>query len=157
MLGFFLTTLVTALSLLVVDLAVPGVAIATFPAALAAGVSLGLVNGSVKPVLKLLSLPVTFLTLGAFALVVNGFCFWLASLLVPGFVVHGFLGFILGPVVLSAVSTFLMGYFTNNELDQKLAGVGSKFGLKGGNESDRIQPTVQPTTEQSKLEASDLS
>ena len=151
MLGFIITTLVTALSLLVVDLAVPGVAIATFPAALAAGVSLGLVNGSVKPVLKLVSLPVTFLTLGAFALVVNGLCFWLASLLVPGFVVKGLLGFILGPVVLSAISTFLTGYFVNNGIDQKLAGVGSKFGLKGGDESDRITPA----TEQSKLEATD--
>lgn len=153
MLGFVITTLVTALSLLVVDLAVPGVAIATFPAALAAGVSIGLVNGSVKPVLKLLSLPVTFLTLGAFALVVNGFCFWLASLLVPGFIVKGLLGFILGPVVLSAISTFLSGYFVNNGIDKKLAGVGSRFGLKGGNESDRIQPVA----EQSKLEATDPS
>ena len=153
MLGFIITTLVTALSLLVVDLAVPGVAIATFPAALAAGVSLGLVNGSVKPVLKLLSLPVTFLTLGAFALVVNGFCFWLASLLVPGFAVHGLIGFILGPVVLSAISTFLTGYFVNNGIDQKLAGVGSRFGLKGGDESDRITPVA----EQNKLEATDPS
>ncbi|MGB3298195.1 MAG: phage holin family protein [Phormidesmis sp.] len=152
MLGFFITTLVTALSLLVVDLAVPGVAIATFPAALAAAVSLGLVNGSVKPVLKLLSLPVTFLTLGAFALVVNGFCFWLASVLVPGFAVNGLIGFILGPVVLSAISTFLSGYFINNGLDQKLAGVGSKFGLKQA-EGDRIEPA----TEQNKLKATDPS
>ncbi|MGC1309620.1 MAG: phage holin family protein [Phormidesmis sp.] len=154
MLGFFITTLVTALSLLVVDLAVPGVALATFPAALIAAVVLGLVNGSIKPVLRALSLPITFLTLGAFALVVNGFCFWLASLVVPGFVVKGILGFILGPVVLSAVSTFLTGYFTDNGLDKKLAGVGSKFnGLKQGEENELIQPT----TEKSKLEASELS
>ncbi|MGB7248968.1 MAG: phage holin family protein [Phormidesmis sp.] len=142
MLGFFVTTLVTALSLLVVDLAVPGVGIATFPAALAAAVSLGLVNGSIKPVIKLLSLPVTFLTLGAFSLVVNGLCFWLASLFVPGFVVHGLLGFILGPVVLSFVGTFLMNYFTKNELDQKLAGVGSKFNLNRA-EGESIQSAAE--------------
>ena len=59
MLGFVITTLVTALSLLVVDMTVPGVGIATFAAAIMAAVSLGLVNGSVKPVLKLLSFPVT--------------------------------------------------------------------------------------------------
>ncbi|NJM57516.1 MAG: phage holin family protein [Synechococcales cyanobacterium RU_4_20] len=130
MLAFFLTTLVTALSLLVVDLAIPGVVIATFPAALAAALSLGLVNGTVKPVLSLLSLPVTFLTLGSFSLVVNGVCFWLASLLVPGFAVHGVLAFVLGPILLSLVSTFLSGYFLNQGLDQKLAGLGRK--LTGG-------------------------
>jgi putative membrane protein len=120
MIGFLLTTLVTALSLLVVDLTVPGVTIATVTAAVLAAISLGLVNGFVKPVLAILSLPVTFLTLGAFSLVVNGFCFWLASLVVPGFVVHGFLGFILGPVVLSFVGTFLSKYLTEKGLFKSL-------------------------------------
>lgn len=152
MLGLFVTTLVTALSLLVVDMAVPGVGIATFAAAIAAAVSLGIVNGSIKPVLKLLSLPVTILTLGGFSLVVNGFCFWLASVVVPGFTVHGLLGFILGPIVLSAVSTFLTGYFFNQGLDKKLAAVGEKLNLKSA-EGDRIEPAV----EQGKIEASELS
>lgn len=111
MLGFLLTTLISALGLLVVDLVVPGVTLATFPAALLGGISLGLVNGSVKPVLSFLSLPINFLTLGAFSLVVNGVCFWLASLLVPGFVIHGLLATILGPVVLSFATTFLSRYF----------------------------------------------
>ncbi len=152
MLGFFITTLVTALSILVVDLIVPGVGIATFPAALLAAVSLGVVNGSVKPVLKLLSLPVTFLTLGAFSLIVNGFCFWLASVLVPGFTVSGLIGFIGGPIVLSAVSTFLSGYFINNNVEAKLSGVGSKLGLNKA-EGDRLEAM----TEQEKLEGSKLS
>lgn len=152
MLGLFVTTLVTALSLLVVDMAVPGVGIATFAAAIAAAISLGLVNGSIKPVLKLLSLPVTILTLGGFSLVINGLCFWLASVVVPGFTVHGLLGFILGPIVLSAVSTFLTGYFFNNGLDQKLAAVGQKLNLKSA-EGERIEPAP----EQGKIEASELS
>jgi putative membrane protein len=59
-----------------------------------------------------LSLPLNFLTFGLFSLVVNGFCFWLASAFVPGFSVHGLLAFILGPVVLSFVNTFLTSYFT---------------------------------------------
>lgn len=112
MLSFLLTTLTTALGLLVVDLAIPGVTIATFPAALLAAVSIGLVNGFVKPILSVLSLPITFLTLGLFSLVVNGLCFWLASVFVPGFAVHGFLAFILGPVVLSFATTFLSKYFS---------------------------------------------
>jgi putative membrane protein len=118
MVGFFWTTLTTALGLLVVDLVVPGVDLATFPVALLAAIALGLVNGSVRPILSLLSLPITFLTLGAFSLVVNGVCFWLASLFVPGFIVHGLLAFLLAPVVLSLSTTFLNKYFVEKGLVQ---------------------------------------
>ena len=118
MAGFFWTTLTTALGLLVVDLVVPGVDLATFPVALLAAIALGLVNGSVRPILSLLSLPITFLTLGAFSLVVNGVCFWLASLFVPGFIVHGLLAFLLAPAVLSLSTTFLNKYFVEKKLLQ---------------------------------------
>ncbi len=111
MLGIFFTWLGIALSLLIVDLVVPGVNIATFPAALIAALAIGLVNSSVKPILSALSLPLNFLSLGAFSVVINGVCFWLASVLVPGFSVHGLLGIILGPVILSFVNTFLSNYF----------------------------------------------
>ena len=117
MLGFFFTTLATALSLLVVDLVVPGVDIATFPAAIIAALSIGLVNSSVKPVLSFLSLPLNFLSLGLFSLVVNGICLWLAAVLVPGFTVQGFLAIILGPVILSAVNTFLSNYLATRRTD----------------------------------------
>jgi putative membrane protein len=116
MLGIFLTTLATALGLLIVDLVVPGVDISNFPAALIAAVAIGLVNGFIKPILSLLSLPITFLTLGLFALVINGICFWLASVLVPGFSVQGLLGILLGPIVLSLASTFLNKYFAGKGL-----------------------------------------
>lgn len=122
MFGFFLTTLISALGLLVVDLVVPGVSIATFPAALLAAISIGFVNGSIKPVLSFLTLPINFLTLGAFSLVVNGVCFWLASLLVPGFVVHGLLALILAPLVLSFTSTFLNKYFAEKGMGRELDG-----------------------------------
>jgi putative membrane protein len=125
MIGFLLTTLITALSLLVVDLAVPGVDLATFPSALLAAVSLGFVNAFIKPILSVLSLPINFVTLGLFSLVVNGVCFWLASLLVPGFSVHGVLALILGPVILSLVSTFLNQYFVGK-------GFGSALGADTG-------------------------
>lgn len=126
MLGFFLTTLVTALSLLIVDLIVPGVDIASFPAALLAGVAIGFVNAFIRPILSILSLPITILTLGLFALVVNGICFWLASILMPGFVAKGLVAIILGPIVLSLVSTLLNKYF------------GEKgFGILGGGAADK--------------------
>lgn len=118
MFGFALTTLITALSLLIVDVVIPGVTLANFPAAIIAAVSIGFVNAFVKPVLSLLALPANILTLGAFSLVVNGVCFWLASLFVPGFAVHGFLAFILGPVVLSLGTTFLNNYFVDKGMGQ---------------------------------------
>jgi putative membrane protein len=117
MVGFLLTTLATALSLLIVDILFPGVDLANFPAAMVAAVVIGVVNSFIKPILTILSFPVTLLTLGFFALVVNGFCFWLASILVPGFVVKGILAFLLGPVVLSIASTFLNKYFAEKSLD----------------------------------------
>lgn len=111
MLGNLLTLLATALSLLVVDIIFPGVDLATFPAALIAAIAIGGVNAFVKPILNVLSLPLNFLSLGAFSLIVNGLCFWLSSVFVPGFRVSGLLEFILAPILLSVVSTVLGNYF----------------------------------------------
>ncbi|MDJ0591297.1 MAG: phage holin family protein [Pleurocapsa sp. MO_226.B13] len=111
MLSSLLTILATALSLLVVDIIFPGVSLANFPAALLAGASIGVINAGVRPVISLLSLPLNILSLGAFSLVVNGLCFWLASLFVPGFRVAGLLAFILAPVLLSFVNTLISKYF----------------------------------------------
>ena len=122
MLAAFLTLLATALSLLVVDLAVPGVNIATFAAALIAAASLGVVNSIVKPVLSTLSLPLNFVSFGAFTLIVNGICFWLASLFVPGFAVQGILGIVLGPIILSFVNTFILTYFAEKNPQLNLGG-----------------------------------
>lgn len=112
----FFTALATALSLLIVDLVVPGVNIANFPAALIAALVIGLINGSVKPVLSSFSLPLNFVTFGAFSLIINGFCFWLAAVLVPGFSVHGLIAFLLGPVILSFANTFINKYFAEKNL-----------------------------------------
>ena len=114
--GFFVTTIATALGLLIVDLAVPGVDIANFPAAMVAAVAVGAVNSVIRPVLSVLSLPINFLSLGLFSFIVNGFCFWLASLFVPGFLVSGPLAFIFGPVILSFASTFLNNYFAEKKI-----------------------------------------
>ncbi len=111
MLGNLLTLLATALSLLVVDIIFPGVHLANFPAALIAGVAIGAVNTLAKPTLSFLSMPLNFVSLGAFSLVVNGLCFWLAAVFVPGFRVSGLLAFLLAPVILSTVNTFINNYF----------------------------------------------
>jgi putative membrane protein len=120
MLGFFLTTLATALSLLVVDLAVPGVDLANFPAAIIAALAIGLVNSSIRPILSALSMPLNFLTLGLFSFVVNGLCFWLASVIVPGFSVSGLVAFLLGPVILTFVNTLLSRYFAERHPDMTI-------------------------------------
>ena len=112
MLSSLLTILASALSLLVVDIIFPGVNIANFPAALLAAASIGVVNTGIRPVISLLSLPLNILSLGGFSLIVNGLCFWLASIFVPGFRVGGILAFILAPVLLSFVNTFINKYFS---------------------------------------------
>ncbi|HEY9771171.1 MAG TPA: phage holin family protein [Coleofasciculaceae cyanobacterium] len=111
MLGTLLTLLATTLSLLVVDIIFSGVILANFPAAIVAALAIGLFNSGVKPVLSVLSLPINVLSLGTFTLVINGLCFWLASLFVPGFQVHGLLAFLVAPVILSSVNTFISNYF----------------------------------------------
>ncbi|MBD2211777.1 phage holin family protein [Nostoc linckia FACHB-104] len=116
MLGPFLTAIATALSLLIVDLVVPGVNIANFPAAIIAALVIGLINGSVKPVLSTLSMPLNFLSFGAFSIVINGICFAVAAALVPGFSAHGIIAFILGPVILSFANTFINNYFAEKNL-----------------------------------------
>ena len=130
MIGSLFTLLATALSLLVVDLVVPGVNLATFPAALIGAAAIGFVNAFIRPVLATLSIPLNFLSFGLFSLVVNGICFWLASVLVPGFGVHGVLAIVLGPVVLSLVSTFMNSYFA--ERRPELVGTNQNPELKTG-------------------------
>ncbi len=116
MIGYLVTILATALGLLVVDMVVPGVDIANFPAALIAAVVIGFVNAFIAPIVKFLSLPLTFITLGLFSFVVNGILLWLASVIVPGFTMNGILALILAPIVLSFVSTFLNKYFAEKNI-----------------------------------------
>jgi putative membrane protein len=122
MVSILLSGLITALSLLVVDLIVPGVQLDTVTAAAISAASIGVVNAFVKPVLSAVSIPVNLLSFGLFSYIVNGLCFWLASLAVPGFRVGGILGFLLGPVVLSFVGTFL-GKYLSDKYPQMMEGV----------------------------------
>lgn len=115
MLGILLPALVTAVSLLILDFVFPGIKIDGVTASLLAAVAIGVVNAVIKPVIKLVSLPLTFLTFGLFSLVVNGFCFWLASTIVPGFHVYGLLGFFVGPIALSFLGTTLGHYVAESQ------------------------------------------
>jgi putative membrane protein len=88
---------------------VPGLRLSGMGAALLAGVILGFVNGIIRPVLFLLTLPVTLLTLGLFIFVLNALCLALTAAIVPGFEIDSFLSAVLGACVVSLVSWILNG------------------------------------------------
>ena len=108
---FLARLFLNGVALLVASWFVPGLHIATPLAALVAGVFLGLVNALVRPVLLLLTLPLTLLTLGLFIFVINSACLGLTAYLVNGFSVDGFSSAFLGALVVSVVSWILNGLF----------------------------------------------
>jgi putative membrane protein len=83
---------------------VPGVEVEGCLSAMLAGLVLGVINALLKPLLVLLTLPITVLTLGLFLLVVNALLLWLASAIVPGFRIKSFGAALLGALLLSVFS-----------------------------------------------------
>ena len=96
-----------ALALLAVTYLMPKIQITGFGSALIAALGLGLLNTLVRPILAILTLPITILTLGLFYLVLNGFLFWLASVFLPGFDVEGPLTAILGALLYGVIAWIL--------------------------------------------------
>lgn len=95
---------VNALALMLVAWLYPGVTVDTIFAALVAALVLGLVNTLVRPVLVILTLPVTLLTLGLFLFVLNALLFWLVAELVTGFRVGGFFDALVGSSLYSLIT-----------------------------------------------------
>jgi putative membrane protein len=104
---FVITWIITGISLLLTAHFVPGFKIDGFVAALIAAVLLGLVNAIVRPILIILTLPITILTLGLFLLVVNAISILLVAALTPGFIIVGFLPALIGSIVLAILSTVI--------------------------------------------------
>ena len=107
---FLIHWLVIALALWVTAYILPGVHVGSTQALAIAAIVLGLVNALIRPILTILTLPITILTLGLFYLLVNGFTFLLASKMVPGFQVDGFWWAVLGALVVSIISSFVGGF-----------------------------------------------
>lgn len=82
----------------------PGIEVSGFATALVVALVLAIVNLFFKPILVILTLPVTIVTLGLFTLVINGFLFWLVGRFIDGFSVTGFWTAILGSIVFSVIS-----------------------------------------------------
>ncbi len=98
---------ISALVILVVAYVLPGVMVSGFFVALVVALVLGLINALVKPVLVMLTLPVTVLTLGLFIFVINALLIMLAAAIVPGFQVDGFLWALVFSLILSVVHSFV--------------------------------------------------
>ncbi len=93
--------LLLAAALLLVAHLYPGVSVASFTSALLAAFVLGLFNTLVRPLLVLLTLPVTLLTLGLFLFVINALMFWAAASVLQGFNVNGFTAALIGSLLYS--------------------------------------------------------
>ena len=107
MLRLLLNWLMSAISLLIVTRVVPGFIVRGFSTALLAAIVIGLVNATLGLLLKILTFPLTVLTLGVFWLIINALMLMVASALVPGFKVQGFIPAFLGAIVLSLVNLLL--------------------------------------------------
>ena len=110
-LGLFVTWLLSAVAVSISAWIVPGVSVDSFGRAMVAAAILGIVNALVRPILVVLTLPVTVITLGLFLLVVNAACIAIAANVVEGFRVDGFLPAVVMVIVLTIVSSVLGSLF----------------------------------------------
>lgn len=96
-----------AMALIAVAYFLPGIRVDGFGSALIAALLLGLVNTLIRPLLVLLTLPITVVTLGLFIFAINGFLFWFVGSVLKGFVVEGFWVAVLGALLYSLFSWVL--------------------------------------------------
>ena len=110
MTGIILRTLIFMLGLYLASALVPGVHIAGTGTFILAAMLLGLVNGFVRPVAFLLTLPLTIITLGFFLLVLNAAMFGLVAAMLDGFQIDGFWSALFGAIIVSITSTIASWY-----------------------------------------------
>jgi putative membrane protein len=108
--------LLSAVALLAVSQLYSGVEVTSFTSALVAALVIGLLNTIVRPILVILTLPVTVLTLGLFLFVINALLFWWAANLLDGFQVQGF-----GAALLGSLMYTLIGVVIESALEQLFA------------------------------------
>ena len=108
-----LVWILNAVALLIVAYVLPGITVASFGSALIAALVLGLLNMLVKPVLILLTLPITVITIVLFLLVLNALLFWFAGSILKGFAVNGFWWAMIGAILYSIISGLLAMLITS--------------------------------------------
>ena len=99
-----LAWMLNALALLALPLLFTSIHVDKFTTALIAALVLGLINTLIRPILVLLTLPATVLTLGLFIFVINGLLFWFVGSFINGFTVDGFWAGVFGAIVYSVIS-----------------------------------------------------
>ncbi|HXH81784.1 MAG TPA: phage holin family protein [Candidatus Tectomicrobia bacterium] len=119
-LGFLLRALVNAAAIGAAAWLLDGVRLDGVVSALVAGAVLGIVNALVRPVLLVLTFPLTLVTLGLFIFVLNGLCLWLTSAVVPGFTVTGFWPAVGAALVVTVVSWALTTFVADSGRLQRL-------------------------------------
>ena len=102
--SFIIRWFINALALMLVAYLYSGVQVAGIVEALIAALVLGLVNAVIRPILVILTLPVTLLTLGLFIFVINAFLFWFVAEVVKGFTVTGFMAALIGSLMFSVIT-----------------------------------------------------
>jgi putative membrane protein len=102
--------IVNTVTLFVLPHLLETVQVDSFTTALTAALVLGLVNTLIRPILLVLTLPITFLTLGLFIFVINGLMFWVVADIVPGFQVTSFIAAIVAAFVYSVISWLLTAF-----------------------------------------------
>lgn len=113
MIRILIVWLINTISLLLLPYLMTSIRLSGFWTALIAALVLGLVNALIRPILVLLTLPMTFITLGLFIFVINGIMFYLVSKIVSGFEINGFLSAIGGALLYSIISWALSSLILN--------------------------------------------
>jgi putative membrane protein len=112
---FLARLLLNGIAILIAAWLLPGLHLAGTTSALLAGVILGLVNALIRPILFVLTLPFTIVTLGLFIFVLNAICLALTAFVLPGFSIDGFWSAVFGALIVSVVSWMLSGVFVPEE------------------------------------------
>ena len=112
--GFLIRLCLNAIALLIVSTVIPGIKVQGVLPALSAAFFLGLVHAVVRPIIVILTLPLTIVTLGLFIMVINAFLLKLVSLMIQGFEVHGFWSAVFGTILLSLVSGLLNFFISDH-------------------------------------------
>ncbi|MBR9998802.1 MAG: phage holin family protein [Cyclobacteriaceae bacterium] len=105
--SFLIRLLITALAILLTSYLLPGVHVENFLSALILSLLLALLNVTIKPILVIITIPVTFLTLGLFLLVINALMILLADVILPGFIVDGFWWALAFSIILWIINSLL--------------------------------------------------
>ena len=129
--GFVTRVLITAAGLLIARAIIPGIVIHGWGKLFLAALLLGLVNAIVRPILFILTLPFTILTLGLFLLVLNGICLTIVAWLIPGIAVSGLWAATLGALVITLTSWFANGFIGHSGKLERYQGGARRVEISG--------------------------